>query len=202
MKKEVVKLLKKPLKYLKVDLPEAQIEKILGVPPSPEMGDYSFPCFFLAEKLKMSPDEIALKVREKIGDFPETEFDDIQTNGPYVNFFVNRKGFARQVVWDVITQKKNYGKTDVGNTKKIIIEFSSPNIAKPFGIGHLRSTIIGNSIAKISEFSGFKVVKLNYLGDWGTQFGKLILGYKMFGDSEKLEKDPINHLLEIYVKVN
>src|SRR3989338_9402876 len=123
MKKEVVKLLKKSLRELKVDIKDEQIERTIELPPSPEMGDYSFPCFFLAEKLKMSPDEIALKVREKIGDFPETEFDDIQTNGPYVNFFVNRKGFARQVVWDVITQKKNYGKTDVGNKKKIIIEF-------------------------------------------------------------------------------
>ena len=202
MKKEVVKLLKKPLKDLKVDLPEAQIEKILGVPPSPEMGDYSFPCFFLAEKLKMSPDEIALKVREKIGDFPETEFDDIQTNGPYVNFFVNRKGFARQVVWDVITQKKNYGKTDVGNKKKIIIEFSSPNIAKPFGIGHLRSTIIGNALANIFEFSGYKVIRLNYFGDWGTQFGKLLAGYSKFGKEKELEKDPINYLQKIYVKSN
>lgn len=132
MKKEIVKILKNPIKELKVDLNEQQIQKIVEVHPSSEFGDYSFPCFFLEEKLKMSPDEIALKIREKIGDFPETEFDDIQTNGPYLNFFVSRKGLARKTVWDIITQKKNFGKSNIGNKKKILVEFSSPNIAKPF----------------------------------------------------------------------
>ena len=124
MKKEVVNLLKKPLKDLKVVLTSEQIEKTIESPPSPDMGDYAFPCFFLAEKLKMSPHEIALEVREKIGDFPETEFYDIQVDGPYVNFFVNRKSLARQVVWDIITQKKNYGRANIGNKKKAIVEFS------------------------------------------------------------------------------
>jgi len=202
MKKEIVKLLKKSLKEIKVNLNDEQIERLIEIPPSPEMGDYAFPCFFLAEKLKMSPHEIALEVRENIGDFPETEFDDIQTDGPYVNFFVNRKGFARQVVWDVITQKKNFGKSEIGNKKKVIVEFSSPNIAKPFGIGHLRSTIIGNSLANILEFTGHKVIRMNYLGDWGTQFGKLLACYQKVGREKYLLKDPINYLLKIYVKAN
>ena len=202
MKKEIVKLLKKSLKEIKVNLNDEQIERLIEIPPSPEMGDYAFPCFFLAEKLKMSPHEIALEVRENIGDFPETGFDDIQTDGPYVNFFVNRKGFARQVVWDVITQKKNFGKSEIGNKKKVIVEFSSPNIAKPFGIGHLRSTIIGNSLANILEFTGHKVIRMNYLGDWGTQFGKLLACYQKVGREKYLLKDPINYLLKIYVKAN
>ena len=202
MKKEVVNLLKKPLKDLKVVLTSEQIEKTIESPPSPDMGDYAFPCFFLAEKLKMSPHEIALEVREKIGDFPETEFYDIQVDGPYVNFFVNRKSLARQVVWDIITQKKNYGRANIGNKKKAIVEFSSPNISKPFGIGHLRSTIIGNSLANIFEFCGYKTVRINYLGDWGAQFGRLLAGYHKFGREKDLLKDPINYLLKIYVKTN
>ena len=202
MKKEIVKLLKKPLKDLKVDLKDEQIEKIIEIPPSPGMGDYSFPCFFLADRMKMSPHEIALEIREKIGDFPETEFEDVETDGPYVNFFVNRKSLARQVVWDVITQKKKYGESKEGQGKKVIVEFSSPNIAKPFGIGHLRSTIIGNSLANIFEFSGYKVTKINYPGDWGTQFGRLLAGYQKFGKEKLLLKDPINYLLKVYVKAS
>ena len=200
MKKEVIKLLRKPLKDLKVEMTDEQIEQAIDFPPSPELGDYAFPCFFLAAKLKMSPDEIALKIREKIGNFPETEFSDVQTQGPYVNFFLNRKSFARQVVWDVITQKKNYGRSSSGNKKKAVVEFSSPNIAKPFGVGHLRSTIIGNSIANIFEFSGYKVVRMNYLGDWGAQFGRLLAGYHKFGREKSLEKNPVDYLMKIYVK--
>lgn len=202
MKKGVVKLIKKGLKDFKINMTDEQIEKNIGVPPSPELGDYSFPCFFLADKLRMSPHEIALELRENIGDFPETEFDDIQTQGPYVNFFVNRKGFGRQVVWDIITQKKNYGRAEVGKKEKVCVEFSSPNIAKPFGIGHLRSTIIGNALSNIFEFTGYNTVKINYLGDWGTQFGRLIAGYQKFGKQKYLEKNPIKYLMEIYVKAN
>ena len=202
MKKEIVKLLKKPLKDLKVDLKDEQIEKIIEIPPSPGMGDYSFPCFFLADRMKMSPHEIALEIREKIGDFPETEFEDVETDGPYVNFFVNRKSLARQVVWDVITQKKKYGESKEGQGKKVIVEFSSPNIAKPFGIGHLRSTIIGNSLANIFEFSGYKVTKINYPGDWGTQFGRLLAGYQKFKKKKLLLKDPIIDLQKVYVKAS
>ncbi|MEX2016988.1 MAG: arginine--tRNA ligase [Candidatus Pacearchaeota archaeon] len=202
MNKEVVKLLKKSLKEIDVNLKDEEIEKLIEIPPSSELGDYAFPCFFLAERLKMSPHEIALEVRENIPDFPETEFDDIQTQGPYVNFFVNKGGLARQVVWDIISQKKKYGSLDIGNGKKVVVEFSSPNIAKPFHIGHLRSTIIGNSIANILEFTGHKVVRLNYLGDWGTQFGKLLFGFQKWGNEKTFEKDPLNYLLKIYIKAN
>lgn len=202
MKEVVVKVLKKALKEKKVDLTTEQIERLVEIPPSAEMGDYSFPCFFLSEKLKDNPSQIALEIREKIGNLSETDFEDIQTKGPYINFFVNRKSFARQVVWDVITRKKDFGKTETGKGKRIIVEFSSPNIAKPFGIGHLRSTIIGNSLANIFEFQGFKVTRLNYLGDWGTQFGRLLFAYEKYGSEKKLDKDPIEHLYNVYVKAN
>jgi arginyl-tRNA synthetase len=202
MKEEVVKILKKPLKEMKADLADEQIMKLIENPPLPELGDYSFPCFSLSEKLKMEPFEIALKLREKIGDFPETEFDDIQTKGPYLNFFVSRKGFAREVVWNIISRKKNFGKSDAGKRKKVVVEFSSPNIAKPFGIGHLRSTIIGNSLANIFKFSGYNVSRINYLGDWGAQFGRLLAGYSKFGKEKMLEKDPVSYLMKIYVKTN
>ncbi len=202
MKEIVIKILKKALKKKGVKLKEEEIEKYIEIPPSSEMGDYSFPCFFLGKELKQEPSQIALEIREKIGNPPTMDFEDIQTSGAYINFFLNRKDFARKIVWEVLTQKANFGKMKLGKRKKILVEFSSPNIAKPFGIGHLRSTIIGNSIANICKFEGFNVIKINYLGDWGTQFGKLLLGYEKFGSEKKLHKDPMKHLLEIYVKIN
>ncbi len=202
MKKLVVKLLKKALKEKRVKLKDEEIERLLEVPPTADMGDYAFPCFFLAEKLKEEPNQIALEIREKIGNPPVMDFEDIQTAGPYVNFFFNRKTLAKKLVWEVINQKKDFGKSKIGDKKKIVVEFSAPNIAKPFGIGHLRSTIIGNSIANICEFQGFKVIRLNYFGDWGAQFGRLLVGYKKFGDETKLQRNPIKHLLDIYVKAN
>ena len=202
MKKAVVKVLKKALKEKGVDMKAIEIENLLEIPPNPELGDYSFPCFSLTEKLKDNPSQIAIELRGKIGNAPATDFEDVQSKGPYLNFFVNRKSLARQVVWDAILKKKNFGMTNIGKNKKVVVEFSSPNIAKPFSIGHLRSTIIGNSLANIFEFQGFKVIRVNYLGDWGTQFGRLIVGYEKFGNEKKLEKDPIKHLMEIYVKAN
>ena len=202
MKEQVIKLIKKALKEKRVKLKDEEIEKLLEIPPTADMGDYAFPCFFLAERLKEEPRQIALEIREKIGTPPATDFEDIQTAGPYVNFFFNRKTLAKKLVWEVINQKKDFGKSKVGDKKKIVVEFSAPNIAKPFGIGHLRSTIIGNSIANICEFQGFKVIRLNYLGDWGAQFGRLLAGYKKFGDEKKLQRSPIKYLLDIYVKAN
>ena len=202
MKKKVVRILKKALKEKKIKLKNEEIENLLEVPPSQDMGDYAFPCFFLSEKLKQEPSQIALEIREKIGNPPVMDFEDIQTSGPYINFFLNRKNLARKLVWEVLTQKENFGKTNIGHKKKLVVEFSSPNIGKPFGIGHLRSTIIGNAIANICEFEGFKTIRINYLGDWGTQFGKLIFGYQKFGNERKLHADPTKHLLDIYVKIS
>ena len=201
MKELVVKVLKKALKEKGLNLKNEEIENMIEI-PSPDRGDYAFPCFFLSERLKEEPAQIALELRKKIGNPPVMEFEDIQTSGPYINFFVNRKSLARQAVWDVLTQKKNFGKSDVGERKKVVVEFSSPNITKPFGIGHLRSTIIGNSLANIFRFRGFNVVRINYIGDWGTQFGRLLVGYEKFGSEKRLQKNPIQHLLQIYIKAN
>jgi arginyl-tRNA synthetase len=119
-----------------------------------------------------------------------------------VNFFVDRKNLARALVWEVISQKKKYGSSKIGQKMKGIVEFSSPNVAKPFGIGHLRSTIIGNSLANISEFLGYNVKRINYLGDWGTQFGKLIAIFEEKGNEDRLLKNPVKYLFELYVKAN
>lgn len=202
MKQFVINVLKKALKEKNIKLTSDEIEKVLEIPPSYDMGDYAFPCFFLSEKLKEEPHEIAIEIRKKIGNLPISDFDDIQTSGPYINFFLNRKEIARKAVWEIITQKEKFGKINIGKRKKVLVEFSDPNIAKPFGIGHLRSTIIGNSIANIYEFMGFKVIRINYLGDWGTQFGKLLLGYEKFGDEKKLQKNSLKYLLSIYIKAN
>lgn len=202
MKEEIVQILKKALKKLDVDLKKEEIEKILQVQKNDERGDYSFPCFFLSKKLKDNPHQMALQLREQIGTPSIIEFEDIQVEGGYVNFFLDKKELARKSVWEIITKKDNFGKINLGKNKKVVMDFSHPNIAKPFGIGHLRSTIIGNSIANIHDFFGFNVKRINYIGDWGTQFGKILLGYDKFGSEKKLKKDPMKHLLEIYVKAN
>ena len=160
MKEAVVKVLKKVLKKEKIKLDDEVIRNLIEIPPSQDMGDYSFPCFSLAKEFKQDPNQIALRIREKIGNHPVMDFEDIQTSGPYVNFFLNRRDFARKLVWEVLTQKGKFGRIDLGKRKKIVVEFSSPNLAKPFGIGHLRSTIIGNSIANICEFEGFKAIQI------------------------------------------
>jgi len=202
MKEVVVKVLKKALENKDIKMKRAEIGNLIEVPSNSELGDYAFPCFFLSEKLKSNPHQMALEIRGEIGEPGATDFEDIQTKGGYINFFVNRKSLARKVIWEVINQKKKYGSSKKGKRKKIVVEFSSPNIAKPFGIGHLRSTIIGNSLANIFEFQNFNVTKINYLGDWGTQFGKLILGYEKWGSEKEIEKNPITHLFKIYVRAN
>lgn len=202
MKELVFKILRKALQDLKVKIPDEKLESLIELPPSQDMGDYALPCFSLSPIMKLDAHEIALQVREKIGNIEETDFSSIDVTGPYVNFFLNRKSLARQTVWDIINKKASYGSSGLGKKKKVVFEFSSPNVAKPFGIGHLRSTIIGNSLASIFEFESAKVTRLNYLGDWGTQFGRLLFGFKKFGNEKLLEKDPLKQLYSIYVKTS
>jgi arginyl-tRNA synthetase len=202
MKKEVVKLLKKALKAKKIKLSEEKIESMIEVPTNSELGDYAFPCFSLAQEMKTMPSEIALEIREKIGNIPEKYFNEVETKGPYVNFFVNHKEQVYEALKEILKKREKFGKSNLGKRKTILVEFSSPNIAKSFGIGHIRSTIIGNSIANLCEFQGFTTKRINYLGDWGSQFGQLIFGYKKFGNEKKFKKDSLGHLQEIYVKVN
>ncbi len=195
MKERIAELLTKPTK-LKKD----KISALIEIPKDPKLGDYAFPCFSLAVKLQKNPAEIAKDLVNSLENV--LEFEKVEAVGPYVNIFINRNVLAEQVLQKIQKEGDKYGSDKPGKNKRIVLDMSSPNIAKPFGIGHLRSTIIGNSIAKTAEFLGFKTTKINYLGDWGTQFGKLILGYKKFGDSKELKKNPISHLQEIYIKVN
>ncbi|MBS3087055.1 arginine--tRNA ligase [Candidatus Pacearchaeota archaeon] len=191
MKDVVVKLIAE-----EVDFDICEIEGLLEVPPRSEMGDYAFPCFGLAKTLKKSPGVIAGDLALTFVKVLPKEIERVEASGAYVNFFIDKGIFARKVLG------KDYGKKVLKNGKRIVIDMSSPNIAKPFGIGHLRSTIIGNSIARICEANGFEVVKINYLGDWGTQFGKIICAWKKWGSEEKLESDAIGHLQELYVRIN
>jgi len=202
MKEDIISLLNPILKAKDIKISKQQIDKMLEIPPSVDMGDYAFPCFSFSDKLKMSPHEIALEIRQEIGNHDSEIFDDIQVKGPYVNFFSNKSKEVQEFVYEVLKTRNKFGKSNFGKRKTIVLEFSSPNIAKKFGIGHLRSTIIGNSLANICEFQGFTTKRINYIGDWGAQFGQLIFGFKKFGKESELKKDPINYLQKIYVKVN
>ena len=195
MKEKIAKLLVKPS-----GLKEKEVLSLIETPKDSSVGDYAFPCFSLAKFQKKNPAEIAKNIVDAIEN--TLEFEKVEAVGPYVNIFINRDVLAESVLQKIQKERDKFGSSKTGKGKTILVEFSSPNIAKPFGIGHLRSTIIGNSLAEISNALGFKVIKLNYLGDWGTQFGKLIVGYKKFGDAKKLKENPIAHLLELYVKVN
>ncbi|MBR5467635.1 MAG: arginine--tRNA ligase [Firmicutes bacterium] len=179
---------------------EIDVNEVLGaieIPPNKDMGDYAYPCFRLAKTLRKAPPLIAAELAEKV-QLPSF-VKETKVIGAYLNFFTEKSVFAKEIITKVFEEKENYGKSTVGAGKNIVIDYSSPNIAKPFHVGHLRSTVIGNAIYKIHEFLGYNCVGVNHLGDWGTQFGKLITAYKLWGDAEKVEKDGISELMRIYV---
>lgn len=182
-----------------IPLDKAQIESLIEIPPNNNLGDYAFPCFILSKQLKKSPADIASDLAKKI---KSEYFEKVESKGPYLNFFIEPKSIVNTALTKILKEKEKYGSSKLGNGKTMIIDMSSPNIAKPFGIGHLRSTLIGNSISKIYSFMGFKTIKINYLGDWGTPFGKIIAGYEKWGSEKKLKEQPIKHLYEIYVKAS
>ncbi|CCI85822.1 arginyl-tRNA synthetase [Lactobacillus pasteurii DSM 23907 = CRBIP 24.76] len=190
-KEKVVELVK-----TKVDLPEEKISELIERPKNPKMGDYAFPAFILAKTLHKNPAEIASEIAS---DLSSEDFTNIQAVGPYVNFAINPQKLIATTLEDVLTQKENYGQQELGHGN-VPIDMSSPNIAKPMSMGHLRSTVIGNSIAKILKKVGYTPIKINYLGDYGTQFGKLISAYKHWGSEEDVKKDPIMNLFHYYVK--
>src|SRR3989339_1465408 len=169
---------------------------LIEIPPDQKLGDLSLPCFNLAKTLKKSPVEIS----KSLSELSDIYFSKIEAKGPYLNFFINPTILSSIVIKEILKQKAKYGSKDIGKKESVLIDCSSPNIAKPFSIGHLRSTIIGYSLYKIYNFLNFKAKTLNHLGDWGTQFGKLIVAYKKWGKEAELKKAPIKHLLEIYVK--
>jgi arginyl-tRNA synthetase len=173
-------------------------DSLIEIPPDPSLGDYAFPCFTLSKRLKKAPPQIAAWLQAKIK--PDAVIAEVRNVGPYINFFVNKQKIAETTLREVSEKKDRYGSSDIGKGRKVAIDFSHPNIAKPFGIGHLRSTVIGQSIYRIHNFVGYQSVGINHLGDWGTQFGKLIVAYKRWGDDSKLKKEPITHLFNIYVQ--
>ncbi|HEY5575482.1 MAG TPA: arginine--tRNA ligase [Clostridiaceae bacterium] len=171
--------------------------RFIEIPPRPEMGDYAFPCFQLSKTLRKSPNVISSELAEKIN---KEGFEKVDALGPYLNFFVDKSVFTKETIEKIISEGDSYGSSEDGKGKSVTIDFSSPNIAKPFHVGHLFSTAIGNSLYRILSFEGYKCIGINHLGDWGTQFGKLIYAYKKWCDKERLEKEPIKELLRIYVK--
>ncbi|MEG3307972.1 arginine--tRNA ligase [Streptococcus suis] len=183
-------------------LPSLEVEAIYNLlekPKSSEMGDIAFPAFSLAKVERKAPQAIAADIVEKLD---TTGFEKVVATGPYVNFFLDKAAISHQVLTDVITEKDQYGKLNIGQGRNVTIDMSSPNIAKPFSVGHLRSTVIGDALANIHEKLGYKPIRINHLGDWGKQFGMLIVAYKLWGDKAAVEADPISELLKLYVRIN
>lgn len=182
---------------------KTELEKYIETPKDTKNGDYSFPCFILAKKLKKAPPIIANEIKENIEkeDIEDKNIEKIEVVGGYLNFFINKEFLIKEVLEEV-SNTEEYGKSEIGQGKNIIVEYSSPNIAKPFHIGHLRTTLIGNALYKIYKYLGYNVTGINHLGDYGTQFGKMIEAYKMWGNEYNLEEDPINKLMDMYVRIN
>ena len=183
-----------------VNLDETNIYNNLEIPPKQDMGDYAFPCFVLSKELKKSPQIIAEEIKDKIE--LDENISEIKVVGGYLNFYLNKEYFIKNVLNEMAEKNENYGSSNIGNGKNIVIDYSSPNIAKPFHIGHLRSTVIGNSIYKIYKYLGYNCIGINHIGDWGTQFGKLIEGYKRWGNEYNIEENPIDELTKIYIRIN
>ena len=182
-----------------IDINEKELESYIEAPKDSKNGDYAFPCFRLAKELRKAPPAIANEIKEKIEAVEEIE--KIEVAGGYLNFFINKSILAKEVL-EEISKAEQYGKSEIGKEKNIVIDYSAPNIAKPFHIGHLRSTVIGGALYNIYKYLGYNVTGVNHLGDYGTQFGKLIEGYKMWGKEYDIEKDPINELTKIYIRIN
>lgn len=178
------------------ELTTSEIEKLLEKPKYMELGDVAFPCFTLAKKLKKSPQLIASEIAAKL---ISKLIQEVNVVGAYVNIFVNQQMVTENVLQEILSKKDQYGSKQPVQ-ENVVIDYSSPNIAKPFSMGHLRSTVIGNALANIAEKNGYNAVRINHLGDWGTQFGKLIVAYKLWGNKEAIEASPIQELLKIYVK--
>ncbi|MDO4551921.1 MAG: arginine--tRNA ligase [Bacillota bacterium] len=179
-------------------LTREEIRAMLEIPPEMSMGDYAFPCFRLAKLMRKAPNQIAKSIAESLGN--QALFDKVEPVNAYVNMFLSRSLFMKDVVLAVAETGEDYGRSQVGRGRKVLVEYSSPNIAKPFHIGHIRTTVIGNSIYKIYDFLGYDTVRINHLGDYGTQFGKMIVAYRRWGNREDVQREPIKTLLSYYTK--
>lgn len=197
-KQEIAKYIEKV-----VDIEKNELEKYIEKPKDVTNGDYAFPCFRLAKQLKKAPQIIAEDIKEKIeSDIEKSkEIEKVEIVGGYLNFYINKILITEEVLKE-ISKSDEYGKSDIGKGKNIVIDYSAPNIAKPFHIGHLRSTVIGGALYNIYKYLGYNTIGINHLGDYGTQFGKLIEGYKLWGHEYEIEKNPINELTKIYIRIN
>lgn len=182
-----------------INIDTKELESYIEIPKDNKNGDYAFPCFRLAKELKKAPGQIASEIKEKI-EIDTKIIEKVEVLGGYLNFYVNKQALTKEVIQRIAT--KQYENLKIGEGKNIVIDYSSPNIAKPFHIGHLRSTVIGGALYRIYQFLGYHTTGVNHLGDYGTQFGKLIEGYKLWGDEYDIEKDPINELTKIYIRIN
>lgn len=194
VKQIVTDILSKKIENLNAE----EIYELLEYPPNPDMGDVALPCFKLSRIFRKSPVQIAEELMNNIE--LSDSIERVQAVSGYLNFFLNKSIFIQEVLKTIISQEDRYGSKDIGKGKNIVLDYSAPNIAKPFHVGHLRSTVIGNSLYKIFEFMGYNCIGINYLGDWGTQFGKLIVAYKKWGNKEAVEKGEIKELMSLYVK--
>lgn len=185
IKNDIYEILKD---YISID------DIIIEKPKDRKMADYALPCFTYAKVMRKSPNDIALYIKENLKGY------EVEVINGYLNIFVDKNEMSKKILETIVAEKDNYGSNDIGNGKTVVVEYSSPNIAKPFGVGHLRSTVIGNALKNICIKNGYKVYSINYLGDYGTQFGKLIYAYKNWGNEEELEKNPLDELKRIYVK--
>jgi arginyl-tRNA synthetase len=192
-KQQVVQALAQALPDVDAHDIETKIER----PKDSQNGDFAFPTFFLAKTQHKAPQMIAADLIEAID---QNGFEKVVVAGPYVNFFLDKGQIAAEILQAILADPENYGNSDLGNAGNVPIDMSSPNIAKPMSMGHLRSTVIGNSLAKILTKVNYNPIKINHLGDWGTQFGKLMAAYKMWGSEEEVKADPINTLQKYYVR--
>lgn len=181
-----------------VEMEQEKIMELIEIPPQSNMGDYAFPCFQFAKTMRKAPNMIAADLAGKFT--PDHIVGKVEAAGGYLNFFVNKGEFIKTVLTEVLAKGKDFGVSEEGKGKTVLVEFSSPNIAKPFHIGHLVTTLTGSAIEKIYRHLGYETQRLNHIGDYGTNFGKQIAAYKHWGDAEALEKEPINELLRVYIK--
>lgn len=180
-------------------LDQDAILNLLEQPKSSDLGDIAFPAFSLAKVERKAPQAIAADIAEKIN---QSAFEKVVATGPYVNFFLDKSKISDHVIKSVITAGADYGQQDEGHGQNVTIDLSSPNIAKPFSVGHLRSTVIGDALSNLYRKMGYNTIKINHLGDWGKQFGLLMVAYKKWGSKEAVEANPINELLKLYVRIN
>ena len=195
-KEEIAKVIEKT-----INISYKELAEYIEVPKDETMGDYAFPCFRLAKELKKAPPVIANEIKDKI-EYDKKIIEKVEVVGGYLNFYVNKKTLTENVLQEFENKKDMYGKSDIGKGKNIIVEYSSPNIAKPFHIGHLRNTVIGAALYNVYKYLGYNTIGMNHLGDYGTQFGKLIEGYKKWGEEYDLSQQPIEKLMDIYVRIN